>query len=402
MTTLQDTLPGSYDGVPYLTMASSVAGGRKTVVHQYPNSDKQKVEDLGLMPRVYSETVIIQADRNGENYLSRRDNFLRVLESGGAKTLVHPLFGRASNISVLTYTLLQEFKSLGEARFSVTWTKDGLQGEPIPAGDSITLVENAAEEASTAVNSDTGDTFEVSSFFPANFTDAVDKVNEIVEAFQGNASFLTVEADKVDAFSFELGELSQNVVSLVSQPTALADSISSLFGTVNGLYASVDATFEVMQKFFSFGSSDEDTPIVLNTAGRIERAQNQNLLNYLMRAQALIFNYSNASNLTFATVDDVDRVAEILENQYIDVIANSLLSSETLDTIITLRSQVQSFFDEQKLNLSRVVSVVTNKLPMRVIGFNYYGDDDLGEALVALNSNLNIGFIEGNVDILSS
>lgn len=402
MTVLQDTLPGSYDGIPFLMMMDNVVGGRKTVVHQYPNSDAQKVEDLGLRPRVYSETIIIQSDANGENYLSRRDGFLRVLESGGGKVLVHPLFGRISRMALLSFSLEQDFKRLGEARFNVTWTVDGIEGVPTTAGDSLTLIVNSAEAALSAVQNDMGGTFEVSNIFPVNFTAAVEKVNDAITAFEDNASFLTVEADNINAFSFQVGELSQNVVGLVSQPTQLAESITSLFNTTNGLYASVDATFEVIQKFFSFGSADQDTPLQLNTAGRIERAQNQNLLNYTIRAQALILNYSNAAQIDYATVDDVDRVASILEEQYQDVFANSIFTTETISTLTTLRTDVQAFFDAQKLSLSHVVTVVTNILPMRAIGFQYYGDDKKGEQLVALNGNINVSFINGSVDVLSS
>ena len=369
MTILEDTLPGSYAGVPCLVITDTVAGGRKKIIKQFPNSDVQSIEDLGLKTRTFTEEIIITGDQDGNNYIANRDNFLRVLEKGGDDVLIHPLFGRITDVAVLEYTLTQAFSALGEARFSVTFSRNTANGLPVPIGDTITIVSNAIEQAIGLVSDDAVESFNVSSFFPNNFTAAVAKINKVVEAFNNNASFLSVGATEIDAFADELGQLASNVTGLVSRPRELIDSILSVFQTLNGLYSSIPATFEVVQKFFSFGDSDNVSPIIPTTVGLVEREANQRTLNYYVKTIALLLNYENASATTYTTIDAVNTAAQILEDQYTDIAANGIFNVETLDALNAIRNNVQAFFNAQKLTASDIVPVQTPVIPTRVLAF---------------------------------
>ena len=402
MSIFDETLPASYAGVSFLMDRSRIEGGRKDALKAFPNSDLQIVEDLGLRPRSFNIEAIINQDSDGQNYIQRRDNFLRVLEKGGTDVLIHPLYGRINDIVVRSYILNEDFTSLGEARFSIVFAISDTAGTPIVSGDTLSVVDNAVTNAIGKVNNYLIENFNVSTGFPANFSSAVDKVNDIADAFERNTSFLQVTADGIDDFSEQLVEFRSNITSLISSPNGLINSINRLFETVNGLYSDETSTFEVIERFFDFGDEDLQTPIEQNTAGRIERARNQNLLNNLVKSQALLLNYNNASQINFTTVVQVQSFAETLEDQYQSVITGAEFDSETLDAITETRIEVQKFFDEQQLTASQIVGTKTVTLPARVIAYQYYGNSNLGFNIAELNEDANVTFISGDIQVFTA
>ena len=60
-------LPASFRGVPFEVSSGSLKGGRRTVVHEYPQRDKPYVEDLGKAAR----QITIEAFFVGDNYIDR-------------------------------------------------------------------------------------------------------------------------------------------------------------------------------------------------------------------------------------------------------------------------------------------------------------------------------------------
>ena len=67
---------GSFKGADFLVVSASTAGGRKQVKHEFPNSDRQSIEDLGFMPKTFSLVVEITTDfdANGAVDVSYFDN----------------------------------------------------------------------------------------------------------------------------------------------------------------------------------------------------------------------------------------------------------------------------------------------------------------------------------------
>ena len=69
MTILENLNVASFRGARFLIKSHSTSGGRKTVNHEYPNSDRRFVEDLGEL----QETFSIQGIIHGDNYSLDRD-----------------------------------------------------------------------------------------------------------------------------------------------------------------------------------------------------------------------------------------------------------------------------------------------------------------------------------------
>ena len=77
------------------------------------------------------------------------------------------------------------------------------------------------------------------------------------------------------------------------------------------------------------------------------------------------------------------------------------LSSTTINELEELRTITQSLFDEQKLNARRIINVNTQRLPARVISFQYYGNSDQGADIGQLNADINVSSLSGNIEILT-
>lgn len=73
-------LPGSFRGVPFSVLTESISeGGPRIVLHEYPNSKRRYVENLGSIPFKFRLEVVIQ----GEDWRERSNQLLQALNQEG-------------------------------------------------------------------------------------------------------------------------------------------------------------------------------------------------------------------------------------------------------------------------------------------------------------------------------
>jgi len=77
------------------------------------------------------------------------------------------------------------------------------------------------------------------------------------------------------------------------------------------------------------------------------------------------------------------------------------LSPETIDSLEDQRTITQQFFDEQKLSAQQVITVNTQKLPARVIAYQYYNSSENGERIASLNDEINVSYMSGDIEIFT-
>ena len=118
----------SFKGVSFLVESTTTNAGRKTVTHEYPNTNIRFVEDLGESQEVYQITGII----TGTDYIQNRDALIAALKSAGRGELVHPFFGSVQ-VTAKPYSLSENMTNLGIARFSMTFEKSDDSIYPNPS-----------------------------------------------------------------------------------------------------------------------------------------------------------------------------------------------------------------------------------------------------------------------------
>lgn len=115
MLDLNSLSPGSFNGASFLIESTNVQGGRKTVIHEFPNQDTRYVEDLGLL----NETIQLNVTVPTADYFGNRDSIKAALEFEGYGTLIHPYYG-VRNAICQSYNIDEETASFGYVRISMT------------------------------------------------------------------------------------------------------------------------------------------------------------------------------------------------------------------------------------------------------------------------------------------
>lgn len=401
MTDEAQIITGSFKDVSIAINSGGVEGGRKTAVKQFPSRDTQTVEDLGLMPRRYTLEIIISdkiIDKKKQDYFEYRNSLLAALESKGPGELIHPLYGRIENVVAVSFSLNETFGSFGDTTVTVNFEINDNTGIPQSSGNVITQVAKKNDIVQAAVAADIAENFKVTESFAGNFAAAVDKVNGIIDQARESTAFIGEAAQTLNQFSAQLGGLAANVNGLVSDPLALGQAFTGLMQSVNGLFASANATFDTFTGFFGFG--DDGLAIKQDTAGRVERQNNNGALNGAVSGSSLGFAFLSATAIDFETTQEIDELTAQLDDQY-EAVKEGGSSQEVVDAVTDMRVKVFEALDQVRVDTSQIVTVETTPTTSRLLAFSYYGDDTQGETITDLNGFADVSFVEGPVEVLT-
>lgn len=406
------TKPAAYKGVGFLMLVSRVTGGRKDALFEFPNSNKQTIEDLGLRPRAYSMSVIIPHD----NYVEDRDNLLRALEDGQKGPLDHPFYGRVENIVARTFTIVERLTDLGRAELEISFAIDDDIGVPQKADNAISEASQQNNILSNSVTADIATDFDADESFFGNFQDAQELADGMADAFDEVRAFTGIITDEINSYASTINKFSTEINQLIAIPQDLANSVHNVFSTIDGLFSSVEATFDafINPSFFDFGDNDQE--IHQTTQGRVQRAQNRDVINRAMQTFALGYAYLNAAQIEFQTVEDIDVVSTILDDEYnkiqsaqgvaVSGLATPLetirgVSNETLTALTDLRTIANKLLDDKRTEARKIITVDTKQMPMSVLAYRYYGNTDLTDTLLELNAVKGASFIKGDIKIMT-
>jgi len=134
--------PASFKGVPFGVLADDKEGGRRAVVHEFPQREDAFVEDLGMAVNRF----VLQAFVLGADYLQKRDALERVLSEPGPGTLVHPWYGEVTVSQFAPYKVKHSAQDGGIAVFTLSFARDGLAASPAASvNQQIRALDKAGE-----------------------------------------------------------------------------------------------------------------------------------------------------------------------------------------------------------------------------------------------------------------
>lgn len=392
MTIQAELQPASFKNVPFLVTGTSTSGGRKTVTHEFVNSDKRNVEDLGLLQKTFNITAVIASP----NYIAKRDNLVRALEEGGRGELIHPFFGKV-NVVAKPYTVTENLDALGEATFSLVFERSELNANPQPSGASQATIDKLADTAQESVNTLISDTFKVSKEFVRNFKAAEIKLANVADSLLIASRFMTQNSVGIDSFANVVDSFSANARTLINSPSSLGPSIIGLYDSLRGLSDIPEDINKALNTLFDFG--DDEPEIAPLNAERIERKSNNDLIDSSIKTLALVNSYREVVNIDFSTVDDIDNEQDRLDSLFSDVL--DTLDIDSKNDLQEIRTETRAFLDEQRISAKRVITEETKSIPAQVLAFNLYGDVELTQDIIDLNNISDVSFIEGSIQVLS-
>ena len=106
----------SFRGVEFGVKSSSVSGGRRSVLHEFPMRAKPYTQDLGLKAKEFSISAFVV----GSSYLGKRDKLINALDKKGTGTLIHPYYG-SIDVQVKDYSISESYDMGGMAEFSISF-----------------------------------------------------------------------------------------------------------------------------------------------------------------------------------------------------------------------------------------------------------------------------------------
>ena len=209
----------SYGGVKFGVESNTLVSGRKSAIHDYPFRDSNWVEDLGKQSRKFEVPCFLVEDdivlRTG-GVVAQRDALLKVCESPGPKTLVHPTLGTIEDVACLGIEISERLDMGRVFQIKLILIKSGKRLYPTDVtstGDAVT-----AKAALTGLAA------------------LVDFASTVATAVMAGASIVQ------QSISTAVGWY-QFVVSAVNDAKSIINAVSTLSGNFGALFGGANTGF---------------------------------------------------------------------------------------------------------------------------------------------------------------
>jgi prophage DNA circulation protein len=390
---LEKLQSASFRGVSFLVDSASTEGGRKTVTHEYPNTNIRFVEDLGDLQETFSINGII----TGANYIQDRDSLIAALKMPGRGELVHPFFGTLMVVAK-PYSLAESMNELGVAKFTMIFEKSDESIFPSQSSSNTSLINSRTNILTGLLGNDLSSLFSVSRKYPSNFVSAKNILTAVGTAFGINADNVLKVVDNISSFSSNLLNFTTDINDNIVDPTSLTDDFELLFSSFSQIGRNAVDQFDLLQSLFGYG--DDESAIPTTTVQRLERETNRQIINSYVNANALAYAYNTVPQLDFTTENDIKEIQGILDTQFDYVIENSNLGDDSIQAIKDLRVEVIKFLENESVTAFKIATITTQELPMTILCHQYYGSVDNTVNLLNLNNTIDSSFVVGDVNIL--
>jgi prophage DNA circulation protein len=383
-----------FRNIEFYLQNTSINGGRKTITHEFPDTDNRYVEDLGKLEKIFTVDAIL--DINGGN--SDRESFIKALDNEGIGVLIHPLYGR-QEVVVKNYNISDNINELGIVRFNIVFERAARNRFPEQAKSNLGFVDRLKKSTNDALDK--------------NFSDSWASVKNNIEAFKNirkatentareikRASQLIVgSANEVAAFVSSINEVIDTAGALVQSPSDLVGKLRTSFDNLEVSYSSSRDLFNVTKGMFDFDTASINKASGTSTTTNAINT-NQDLLNEFANISALTAAYNAAVNINYGNLDDLNTIRDELEAGFNTV--ETTIDRSIFQELIEVRVEANKVFDTLSINLARIVDYTTRATSLNTLVYSLYGSLDLKSEILELNNIRDTSLVEGTIKILSN
>lgn len=384
----------TYLGVTFLVDSADTTGGRKTVTHEYPNTNRREVEDLGELQNTFTLNGFV----HGDDYAAQRDSLIAALTQPGRGQLTHPFFGTVTVVPK-PFSVSESFTTFGIARFTMTFEKADELAYPTVSLNNTSLINLKSSSLNDLVGNDLANIFNVTKKYPANFLSGQGILIQIGNVLGINANNVLKVTNEVSSFTNKITSWTKDINSNINNPSQLATDFTSLFDSFSLIGLNPSDQFDLLSSLFLYGSSDAVIPAT--TVQLAEREKNRQIINSAVNINVLSNAYNTVPQLTFTTEDDIQNVQNILTKQFEYVMNNNNVSDDTIQALKDTHVEVVKFLEQQLVNTFKISTILSNEISMTLLCFSYYGSVDNTNDLISLNSTVDSSFVSGEVKILT-
>lgn len=339
----------SWRGVVFSVRSEDLpSGGRKTALHDFPNSDERFVEDLGQIPQRFTITAFV----HGLDWIERSQALEKALRTAGPGRLVMPTFG-AWTVWALPYSKTASQTSVGEIEFSLEFAASravaGIAEQVATAetvfakGDiarlSIVTAFTKFFKAPLSALGITASLSDITSAANQAFStvssllnaDSLGELTSALRSLVGDAGGLLNEPFDMALEFFGIADDAPGLWQIISEGMDAFDSIGALLDFANSFgnnLALIQSDFDsgsTVSPVSSFapGTSDVQTSGISlwapTTADRIDQNLARTTIVESNRLAALICAYEQAANADYQTIDQIQTIRTQLEDTFAEM-----------------------------------------------------------------------------------
>jgi hypothetical protein len=327
----------SWRGVVFSVRSEDLpSGGRKTALHEFPNSDERFVEDLGEIPQRFTVTAFV----HGLDWLERGQALENALRTAGPGRLVLPTFG-AWTVWALPYSKTASQTSVGEIEFQLEFATSRAVAGIIESQPAPEMVFAAGDNARGAIGGAFGGIFSApgdSLGFGAMLSDITSVCNDTFSAVSslmnaeslgemtsairsllGNAGGLLGDPIQLGLEFFGIDEDAPGLWQIISEGLDAIDAVSALLNFANAF----GNNLALIQS--DFDSDSKVSPVsgislwAATTTDRIDRNDGRTAIVESNRLAALVAAYEQASNGDYQTISQIQTVRTDLEDVFAEM-----------------------------------------------------------------------------------
>lgn len=399
---IQDTIQGSFRGVPFYVRTETQEGGRKIAVHEYPGSDKRFIEDLGNIPPVFRIIAFV----SGSDWRSQANRLAGALSKDTEGLLNLTTFGTV-RVKATKYTRIVSQTSLGEVSFSISFM---VTDQNISVNKVTSSPKNVVHKAANVLI-----------VVQKDMADRLEPPKEVLAAkvmeYDGAVQTQTI-ADKIrslgadiDTISDKVNGIRNNIGDLVRDPVAYAaevfndgllgevfDTVSAsrdamlAFSELSRLGSNLATDFETIGSDLLDGIKNSfDIPLFeYNTNYRVASNSNRTALTSGMRTSILALYLKTAVDVEYPTDDDINDTIADIDDIYTNVVMTDNISPDVALALDQCRIEALSVLEDKLQNTPNVelydlkVPTIDLEVAYRLYAESIKDEQDLIDSAVML------------------
>ncbi len=369
----------SFRGVVFFFRSESSQEGRKTVTHDFVNSDRRFVEDLGQLPPIFTLDAFVF----GPDAFVQRDNLRRVLDEPGIGILSHPVRGNVE-VTAKTYSVRSNNNAIGRIDFSLTFETSSTVDEPTIGLATSSTLGNLADIIRSNIETVANETYALptdNSF-----------VNELFLVNKNAAAGL----ERISASINDLGvrEIIDPIIKIIRDNRGLVSNPSTMFDQIKTLFRSASGLGNLSQYLFLI-ELVADIPLINgDTIRRNKRIDAYGALVSAYQVDALVGAYQAATAIEYDTVPDLEEAESLLGDAFNDVVETPIVGSVVTDPdvvadLLQIRSLAADLFDVKEQLVWKVESFDPMELGFAANTYRIYGSLDNLDLVKRLNPAIN-------------
>ncbi|MEE9159934.1 MAG: DNA circularization N-terminal domain-containing protein [Gammaproteobacteria bacterium] len=370
----------SFRGVPFFFRSEGSGEGRKTVVHDFVNSDRRFVEDLGRLPQTFTFDAFV----SGIDAFAKRDNLRRVLDTPGSGILSHPVRGNVE-VTATSYSIRSTNNAVGRIDFFLTFAASSTVDEPTIGQATGSTLSDLSETIRTIVE-------QVALGRYLRPTDS-GFLNELFGLNTDVAGFL----DQISA-SISDGEVRESINPIINSiltDRGLPSNPETLFSNIQTIFRSASGLGDPNKYHNLLGEVQSLVPFIPeNTSRRIRRVLSFGALGSSFQVNSLVGAYQAATAIDYDTVPELEQAEARLNDSFESVVENPIVESVVADPdikadLLNMRSLAADIFDEKEQLAWKVEDFDPSGRGFAATTYRLYGNLDNLDLIARLNPSIN-------------